>query len=51
MKEVVHADYKFGCPIGEWGAQLDGKKWGNASNIVLYFTRIDTGEKFWLSAF
>ncbi|MFY9288781.1 MAG: hypothetical protein WAO98_09810 [Alphaproteobacteria bacterium] len=48
--EIDTSNYKFGCPEGEWTGQLDGKKWGKASNLILYFTA-STGEKYWLSVF
>jgi len=44
-------DYELGCPVGEWLAQLDHKAWGKNSNMILYFTELGTGAKYWLSVF
>jgi len=38
-------------PEGSWIGRLDFKVWGQAANLVCYFTEISTGRKFRLSAF
>ena len=42
-------DYPIGCPVGEWTGRLDYRVWGNAANLMLHFTDIDSGEKWCLS--
>ncbi len=46
-----HRDYSFAAPEGEWTAQLDYLRWGKSSNLLCYFTDLDTGEKYFFSAF
>jgi len=42
--------YRFGAPDSPtWNARLDGKTWGSASNLRLYFTEEATGARYWLS--
>ncbi len=45
------ADYQFGCPVGIWVASLDHKGWGKSSNLILYLSDLDTGQKYWFSVF
>ena len=46
-----HADYAFGAPEGEWTGRLDYLRWGRKSNLICYFTDVDTGGKYFLSGF
>jgi hypothetical protein len=41
--------WTFGCPEGTWTGRLDQKAWGNATNLMVYFTDTATGEKYWFS--
>ena len=43
--------YQYGCPEGIWKGRLDGKQWGGETNIRLYFTDLDSGNKYWFSTF
>lgn len=44
--------YRFDCPDGTWRAQLDDKAFGKkAGNLKLYFTDLETGERYLLSTF
>ena len=45
------SDYSLGSPDGEWTARLDHKAWGKSYNLILHFTEMDTGAKYWLSVF
>ena len=47
------ADYTFGCPEGQWIAQLDNKAWGKGKvqNLILYFSEVGTNKKYWFSVF
>lgn len=44
-------NYQYGCPEGKWRGQLDGKEWGKKANIRLYFTDLESGDKYWFSTF
>ena len=43
--------YNFDAPFGTWRARLDHKAWGKSKNLILYFRRVETGEKYGLSVF
>lgn len=43
--------YQFEVPFGTWRARLDHKAWGKSKNLILYFTELETGEKYGLSVF
>ncbi len=43
--------YGFDAPFGTWRARLDHKAWGKSKNLILYFRRVETGEKYSLSVF
>jgi len=47
----LRVQYDFGAPFGIWRARLDHKAWGKSGNLILYFTRLETGGKYWLSVF
>jgi hypothetical protein len=44
-------NYKFGCPEGTWHGRLDHRCWGKSANLLLYFTNMDTQEKYWFSVY
>ncbi len=44
-------DYTFGCPEGTWLGRLDKRGWGKSANLILYFTHVETGDKYWFSLY
>ena len=40
-------NYKFGCPEGTWRGRLDHRCRGKCANLRLYFTNMETQEKYW----
>ena len=51
IKEFDLTEYKYDAPEGEWIGRLDTRAWGKSLNLLLYFTDINTGEKYRLSVF
>jgi hypothetical protein len=43
--------YEYGCPDGTWTGRLDERAWGKSANLILYFSDIESGQKYWLSVF
>ena len=43
------ADYATDCPAATWRGRLDFRVWGKSSNLFVYFTDLDTGQKWRLS--
>jgi hypothetical protein len=47
--------YAFGAPEGVWTARLDYLQWGrkanNVPNLLCYFTDVETGKRYFFSAF
>lgn len=46
-----HWKYDMQAPEGPWRGRLDCLRWGKKTNLILYFTDIDTGHKHMLSVF
>jgi hypothetical protein len=44
-------EYTFDCPLGVWIGRLDAKAWGKKSNILLYFSEVDSGKKYCISVY
>jgi hypothetical protein len=44
-------DYEHGCPEGSWSGRLEQKAWGKSKNLILYFSEVATGRKYWFSVF
>jgi hypothetical protein len=42
-------DYVADCPAATWRGRLDFRVWGKSANLFLYFTDLDTGQKWRLS--
>lgn len=43
--------YTFGCPEGSWPGRLDLKEWGRNGNLQLYFTHLETDERYVFGVF
>ena len=43
------AAYAADCPAATWRGRLDFRVWGKSSNLFLYFTDLDTEQKWRLS--
>jgi hypothetical protein len=51
-RDIANRDeYELDCPEGNWTARLDAKAWGKSANLILYFSDVETGRKYWLSVF
>ena len=50
-----HGAYAFGAPEGEWTGRLDYLRWGKKANhvpnLLCYFTDVQTGQRYFFSAF
>jgi hypothetical protein len=44
-------EYELDCPEGGWTGRLDLKAWGKSKNLILYFSDVATGRKYWFSVF
>ena len=51
IEEFDLTEYKYDAPEGEWIGRLDTRAWGKSQNLLLYFTDINTAEKYRLSVF
>jgi len=49
--EGLFDEYASRPPVGEWKGKLIVKAWGKSVNVICFFEDIDSGEKYWLSAF
>jgi hypothetical protein len=43
------AAYAVDCPAATWRGRLDFRVWGKSTNLFLYFTDLDTEQKWRLS--
>jgi hypothetical protein len=55
IKGLGHFDaaylYQYDCPDGTWTGRLDERAWGKSANLILYFSDIESRQKYWLSVF
>jgi hypothetical protein len=50
-KEDGLENYTYNAPEGHWTGRFDDRAWGKSRNLLVYFTDVDTNQKYRLSVF